>query len=221
MKECARAFRRRSRLHVQRWPKRSAANHVTLELPTGPNAASSSRSWATGALKKKIYAAYHTHTQGSMTVFDQAFALSKGNMANVDLGHWTAGGNMGGTPMQFLEKFHDRDLELPPQGQNDAGTLRAQSGVGHGRDADQGNPSVGAEEQVEVPGVDRARIQRARGLGRREGSQKVPGVLPGRARGEVERHTTGAGGGSSAPGAPFQPTSLSNHRAHPGCRPAS
>jgi sugar phosphate isomerase/epimerase len=60
------------------------------------------------AMKKKIYAAYHTHLQGSMTCFDEAFAISKGNMANVDLGHWVAGGNKGGTPMDFLRKYHDR-----------------------------------------------------------------------------------------------------------------
>jgi sugar phosphate isomerase/epimerase len=60
------------------------------------------------AMKKKIYAAYHTHTPGSMTVFDEAFALSKGNMANVDLGHFVAGGNKGGTPIDFITKFHDR-----------------------------------------------------------------------------------------------------------------
>ena len=59
-------------------------------------------------MKKKIYAAYHTHAQGNMTAFDQAFAISKGNMANVDFGHWVAAGNVGGTPMQFLEKHHDR-----------------------------------------------------------------------------------------------------------------
>jgi len=43
-----------------------------------------------------------------MTVFDEAFAASKGNFANVDLGHFVAGGNKGGTPMDFLNKFHDR-----------------------------------------------------------------------------------------------------------------
>lgn len=59
-------------------------------------------------MKRRIYAAYHTHVQGSMTVFDKAFAASKGNMANVDLGHYVAGGNVGGTTLQFLEKFHDR-----------------------------------------------------------------------------------------------------------------
>ena len=60
------------------------------------------------AEKYKIYAAYHTHTQGGMTVFDQAFAASRGNMANIDLGHYVAGGNVGGTTLQFLQKYHDR-----------------------------------------------------------------------------------------------------------------
>jgi len=82
--------------------------HTTLELPNGTDAGAQLKRIGDFALKKKIYAAYHTHTQGSMTVFDQAFAASKGNMANVDLGHWVAGGNKGGTPMDFLTKFHDR-----------------------------------------------------------------------------------------------------------------
>jgi sugar phosphate isomerase/epimerase len=59
-------------------------------------------------MRKKIYAAYHTHTQGSITAFDQAFSLSKGNMANIDFGHYVAAGNVGGSPMQFLQKYHDR-----------------------------------------------------------------------------------------------------------------
>ena len=29
-------------------------------------------------------------------------------MANVDFGHYVAGGNKGGTALQFFEKFHDR-----------------------------------------------------------------------------------------------------------------
>jgi sugar phosphate isomerase/epimerase len=60
------------------------------------------------AEKHKIYAAYHTHTQGGMTVFEPAFAASKANMANIDLGHYVAGGNVGGTTLQFLQKYHDR-----------------------------------------------------------------------------------------------------------------
>lgn len=79
--------------------------HTTLELPTDP---ANLKRIGDFAMKKKIYAAYHTHTQGNMTAFDQAFAISKGNTANVDFGHWVAAGNVGGTPMQFLEKFHDR-----------------------------------------------------------------------------------------------------------------
>jgi sugar phosphate isomerase/epimerase len=79
--------------------------HTTLELPTED---AQLKRIGDFAMKKKIYAAYHTHAQGGMHIFDTAFAVSKGNMANVDFGHWTAGGNVGGTPMDFLTKFHDR-----------------------------------------------------------------------------------------------------------------
>ena len=34
--------------------------------------------------------------------------MSKWNMSNVDLGHYVAAGNNGGTPLEFLEKFHGR-----------------------------------------------------------------------------------------------------------------
>jgi len=84
------------------------ASHTTLELPAGPEAAAQLKRIGDFAMKKKIYAAYHTHLQGSMTAFDEAFAISKGNMANVDLGHWVAGGSKGGTPMDFLNKYHSR-----------------------------------------------------------------------------------------------------------------
>ena len=79
--------------------------HTTLELPTD---AAQLKRIGDFAMKKKIYAAYHTHAQGNMTAFDQAFALSPGNKANVDFGHYVAAGSVGGTPMQFLQKFHDR-----------------------------------------------------------------------------------------------------------------
>jgi sugar phosphate isomerase/epimerase len=79
--------------------------HTTLELV---NDEAQLKRIGDFAIKKKIYAAYHTHLQGSMTAFDQAFAASKGNTANVDFGHWVAAGNVGGTPMDFLQKHHDR-----------------------------------------------------------------------------------------------------------------
>jgi sugar phosphate isomerase/epimerase len=84
------------------------ASHVTLELPTGPNAHATFQRLGDWALKYKMFAAYHTHQQGSMTALDKAFAASKGNMANVDLGHFMAATDPGGTPLDFLNKFHDR-----------------------------------------------------------------------------------------------------------------
>lgn len=79
------------------------ATHTTLELTTDSAALKRIGDYA---MKRKIYAAYHTHLQGTLTAFDEAFAVSKGNMANVDFGHYVAAGS--GDPVIFLEKFHDR-----------------------------------------------------------------------------------------------------------------
>jgi sugar phosphate isomerase/epimerase len=84
------------------------ASHVTLELPSGQNAQATFQRMGEWALKYKMFAAYHTHQQGSMTALDEAFAASRGNMANVDLGHFMAASNPAGTPLDFLNKFHDR-----------------------------------------------------------------------------------------------------------------
>jgi sugar phosphate isomerase/epimerase len=93
--------------------------HTTLELPT--DVAQLKRIGAF-AEKHKIYAAYHTHLQGNMTAFDQAFAATKANRSNVDLGHYVAG--TGESPIPFLRKFHDRiasvhlkDRTTPAHGQ--------------------------------------------------------------------------------------------------------
>ena len=89
--------------------KTLGASHVTLELP-GPGSESGARLKRLGdtAAKHGMFVAYHTHQQGSMTAFDEAFAISKGNMANVDLGHFVAATNPGGSPMDFLTKHHAR-----------------------------------------------------------------------------------------------------------------
>jgi len=96
------------------------ATHVTLELSTD---VAFLKCVGAFAEKHKVYAAYHSHEQGSMTAFDQAFAVSKANMANVDFGHYVAAGNVGGTTLQFLQKYHDRiasfhlkDRTTPEQG---------------------------------------------------------------------------------------------------------
>ena len=92
--------------------------HTTLELTEDVGQLKRIGAFAE---KRKIYAAYHTHLQGTMSAFDQAFAVSKGNMANVDLGHFVAAG---GDPVAFLAKFHDRiasfhlkDRTTPERGQ--------------------------------------------------------------------------------------------------------
>ena len=84
------------------------ASHLTMELPGGETAVPLMKRLVQFAEKHKVAVAYHTHAQGSMTVFDEAMALSKWNMMNVDLGHYVAAGNVGGSPIQFLERHHAR-----------------------------------------------------------------------------------------------------------------
>lgn len=89
--------------------KTLGANHVTAELPAHSDTSTATlKRVGDMALKHGMYAAYHTHLQGRIDAFDEAFAASKGNKSNVDFGHYVAAGQQGGTPMDFLNKFHDR-----------------------------------------------------------------------------------------------------------------
>ncbi len=89
--------------------KTLGATHTTMELPApGADGTAMLKRMAQFGEKHQIYVAYHTHGQGSMTVFDDALAMSKWNMSNVDLGHYVAAGNVGGGPIEFLERHHDR-----------------------------------------------------------------------------------------------------------------
>jgi sugar phosphate isomerase/epimerase len=83
----------------------AGATHVTLEITEDVPFLKRVGSFAE---RHKVYAAYHSHTQGGMAAFDAAFAASNANMANVDFGHYVAGGNRGGTALEFLRRFHDR-----------------------------------------------------------------------------------------------------------------
>jgi sugar phosphate isomerase/epimerase len=92
--------------------------HVTLELVED---AAQLRRLGQMAEQRKISVAYHTHLQGSLTAFDQAFAASRANMANVDFGHYVAAG---GDPIAFLNRhhariasFHLKDRTTPANGQ--------------------------------------------------------------------------------------------------------
>ena len=146
--------------------------HTTLELPTD---ATQLKRIGDFALKKKIYAAYHTHTQATMTSFDQAFAISKGNMSNIDLGHYVAG--TGESPIPFLRKYHDRISSVHSERSTDPCARCRQRPVGHGRHANQRDSSADEEREVHVPCIDRNGVSGAGRIGRRQRSREVPGVL--------------------------------------------
>ena len=89
--------------------KTLGATHLTAELPAHSDTSTATfKRVGDMALKHGMFAAYHTHLQGRIDVFDEAFAASAGNKANIDFGHYVAAGEKGGTPMDFLNKFHDR-----------------------------------------------------------------------------------------------------------------
>ncbi len=71
-----------------------SARPIPMELPApGRTAPRMLKRMAQFAEKHKVFVAYHTHAQGSMTVFDEALKMSKWNMLNVDLGHYVAAGS--------------------------------------------------------------------------------------------------------------------------------
>jgi sugar phosphate isomerase/epimerase len=101
--------------------KTLGATHLTAELPAHSDTSTATlKKVGDAALRNGMVAAYHTHLQGSMDAFDEAFAASPGNWANIDFGHYVAAGEKGGTPMDFLNKnhariasFHLKDRTLP------------------------------------------------------------------------------------------------------------
>jgi sugar phosphate isomerase/epimerase len=58
------------------------------------------------ATKHKFPVAYHGHTKTPAPMFEEAFAQSKYNWANIDIGHWVAGGL--GSPIDIIRTHHDR-----------------------------------------------------------------------------------------------------------------
>jgi sugar phosphate isomerase/epimerase len=89
--------------------KTLGATHITAELPAHSDTSTATlKKVGDAALRNGMFAAYHSHLQGSMTAFAEAFAASAGNKSNIDFGHYVAAGEVGGTPMDFLTKYHDR-----------------------------------------------------------------------------------------------------------------
>jgi sugar phosphate isomerase/epimerase len=56
--------------------------------------------------KHRFPIAYHGHTKTPTAMFEEAFAQAKYNWANIDIGHWVAGGL--GNPVDVIKKHHDR-----------------------------------------------------------------------------------------------------------------
>lgn len=79
------------------------ASHLTMELPTD---SALTRRIGEFAAKRQMLVGYHTHTQGSLTVFDEALAQSKYNAINVDIGHYVAGTSE--SPIPLILKHHAR-----------------------------------------------------------------------------------------------------------------
>ena len=130
------------------------ANHVTLELPSGPNAAATLKRLGDWGLKKKIYVAYHTHAQGSMTGVRRGLCDLEGQHGEHRLRPLGRGRQRRRHADAVPREVPRPDFELPSEGPHDSAELHAESRVGHRRDPDQGDPPARQEEQVEDPGVD-------------------------------------------------------------------
>jgi sugar phosphate isomerase/epimerase len=55
------------------------------------------------AAKHGMAAAYHAHTQATITAWDDVIAQSKGNAVNLDCGHYVAGSGL--SPIPVIEKY--------------------------------------------------------------------------------------------------------------------
>ena len=56
--------------------------------------------------KHRFMVGYHGHATTTAEHFEEAFASAKFNGANLDIGHFVAGGN--GSPVEFIKKHHER-----------------------------------------------------------------------------------------------------------------
>ena len=75
--------------------------------------------------KHRFPVAYHGHTKTPAAMFEEAFSFAKYNWANIDIGHWVAGGL--GNPVDIIRKHHERishihvkDRKAPAEGKDGA-----------------------------------------------------------------------------------------------------
>jgi len=79
------------------------ANQVTMELP---NSVELTKRIGDFAARRKIYVAYHNHTQVNEQSWDAALAQSPYNALNLDVGHFTAA--ISKDPIPFIRQHHAR-----------------------------------------------------------------------------------------------------------------
>ncbi|HET7696020.1 MAG TPA: TIM barrel protein [Vicinamibacterales bacterium] len=75
--------------------------------------------------KHKFPVGLHGHTKTTAAMYDEVFSAARYNWANVDIGHWVAGGL--GNPVDIIRKHHDRithihvkDRKKPTDGKDGA-----------------------------------------------------------------------------------------------------
>ena len=93
------------------------ANHVTLELSDDDVFLKRVGDFAA---KRGMLVAYHAHLQASMTAWDKALELSKGNALNLDCGHFVAA--TGESPVPLILKRHDRIASMHLKDRRKQGT---------------------------------------------------------------------------------------------------
>ena len=83
--------------------KTLGATVLSMEMPTSGEVTQRVGEFAS---KHKMMVGYHAHLQATPTLWDEAMSQSPYNGINLDIGHYTAGGNR--DAVAFLEKHHDR-----------------------------------------------------------------------------------------------------------------
>lgn len=86
--------------------KALGANQANVEFPKDPT---QTKRLGDIAARNKVYVGYHGHTQQTFDMWDGAFAESRYNAANFDMGHYVAAGF---DAIQFIEAKHQHIVSM-------------------------------------------------------------------------------------------------------------
>ena len=103
--------------------------------------------------KHRLMVGYHGHAATGPAHWKEAFAYATHNGANLDIGHFVAGGH--GSPIPFLKEHHARitHVHVKDRKLNEARTCPSARAIRRSPRC-----SVDSRQQVEHPGHDRVRI---------------------------------------------------------------